>query len=198
MPARVLIAEDEWLVAAGLRSQLERLGCEVVAVVRTGTEAVRLCREAHPDVVFMDVQMPEMDGLTATRQLMDVCPQAIVIVTGNSTLRAAAEEAGAMEFVVKPLLDNQIPALVGEASQRFAWYRTVRDQTPVGASALQAWRVVRRALQHLVALNGHTEAAAFSHLQQRAGEHSQSLREMAEEMLAEAGHQADSRERGAA
>ncbi len=198
MPARVLIAEDEWLVAAGLRSQLERLGCEVVAVVRTGAEAVRLCPEAHPDVVFMDVQMPEMDGLTATRQLMEACPQAVVIVTGNSTLRAAAEEAGAMEFVIKPLLDSQIPALVGEASQRFARYRTVRDQTPAGESSPQAWRTVRRALQHLITLNGHTEATAFDHLQHQAAEHSQSLRETAEEMLVAADRQGDHRERGAA
>jgi AmiR/NasT family two-component response regulator len=194
MSVRVLIAEDEWLVAAGLRSQLDRLGCEVVAVVRTGAEAVRLCTEARPDVVFMDVQMPEMDGLTATRRLMETCPQAVVIVTGNSTLRAAAEEAGAMGFVVKPLLDSQIPPLVDQASQRFARYCTVRDQTAAGGSPLQDWRTVRRALQHLITLDGHTEAASFELLQRRAAQHGQSLREAAEGVLAEA----DTDERGAA
>jgi AmiR/NasT family two-component response regulator len=194
MAVRVLIAEDEWLVAAGLRSQLDRLGCEVVGVVRTGAEAVRLCAEARPDVVFMDVQMPEMDGLAATRRLMETCPQAIVIVTGNSTLRAAAEEAGAMGFVVKPLLDSQIPPLVDQASQRFARYRAVRDQATAGGSALQDWRTVRRALQQLVTVNGHTEAAGFEALQRRSTQRGQSLRQAAEEVLADA----DADERGAA
>jgi AmiR/NasT family two-component response regulator len=168
----------------------------VVVVTRTGAEAVRLCPEAHPDVVLMDVQMPEMDGIAATRQLMEACPQAIVIVTGNSTLRAAAEEAGAMDFVVKPLLDSQIPALVGEASQRFARYRTVRDQTPAANPAQAGERCV--APQHLITPVSHTEATAFDHLQHQAAEHSQSLRETAEEVLAAADRQGDHRERGAA
>lgn len=198
MSARVLIAEDEWLVAAGLQSQLERFGCEVAAVVRTGTEAVRLCAVERPDVVFMDVQMPELDGLAATRQLMEVCPHAVVIVTGNSALRIAAEEAGAMGFVVKPLLDSQVPGLLEQASQRFAWYCAVRDEAGSGDPALQAWQAVRRALQQLVAHHGRAEAAAFSLLQQRAGDRCQSLREAAEEVLAQANQQARNGEDGAA
>jgi AmiR/NasT family two-component response regulator len=185
MAVRVLIAEDEWLVAAGLRSQLNRLGCEVVGVVRTGAEAVRACVEARPDVVFMDVQMPEMDGLTATRRLMETSPQAVIIVTGNSTLRAAAEEAGAMGFVVKPLLDSQIPALIEEAARRFARYRAVRDQAAAGGPAAQDWRTARLALQHLITLDGHTEAGGFDLLQRRAADAGHSLREAAEEVLAE-------------
>ena len=67
---RVLIAEDEWLVAAALRRQVESHGYEVVGTVGTGTEALTACRAQRPDLVLMDVQMPELDGITATRTLM--------------------------------------------------------------------------------------------------------------------------------
>ena len=67
MSVRVLIAEDEWLLAAALRCQVEQWGYEVVRTVGTGTEALEACRALCPDLVFMDVQMPEKDGLAATR-----------------------------------------------------------------------------------------------------------------------------------
>ena len=68
-PYRVLIADDEKPVAVGLQNQLESLGYDVVAVVNDGQRAIEMCRRSLPDAVFLDIEMPGLDGLSAARQI---------------------------------------------------------------------------------------------------------------------------------
>ena len=68
---RVLIAEDEALIRMDLREMLEEEGHEVVGEARDGAEAVELARDLRPDIVFMDIKMPGMDGIEAARIIGD-------------------------------------------------------------------------------------------------------------------------------
>lgn len=116
---RVLIAEDEWLLALSLAHDLRACGHEVVGVAHTGAQAIAMAEKRRPDLTLMDIQMPEMDGLEATRLLMASHPHPIVIVTGRAETREAAEEAGAAGYVVKPLLASRIPEVIAAAVLRF-------------------------------------------------------------------------------
>jgi response regulator NasT len=123
---RVLIAEDEWLIAFALRRQLEREGWVVVGVARDGEEAVDLCCRQRPDLVLMDVRMPKRDGIEATRRIMAECPACVVMLTARTEADqvALSEDAGAMGHLVKPVSTEALLRAIGEARARYDAART--------------------------------------------------------------------------
>jgi DNA-binding NarL/FixJ family response regulator len=101
---RILLADDHELMRAGFRMILQSEdGLVVVGEAADGAQAVALARELQPDVVLMDVQMPELDGLAATRQVVDCCAGAVLIVTtfDREDYLFEALQAGASGFVLK-------------------------------------------------------------------------------------------------
>jgi CheY-like chemotaxis protein len=103
-PARVLTVEDDPIVRADLRLILEDHGFDVCAAARDGVEAVELAREHRPDLILIDLHLPELDGVEATRRILDEREVPIVALTGyvagDSIQRAV--EAGAVDHVTKP------------------------------------------------------------------------------------------------
>jgi two-component system response regulator MprA len=110
----VLIAEDDRAVGASLERTLRLEGFEAT-VVRTGAEAVRACADGPPDLLVLDVMMPEMDGLTACRTLRPRHPELpILMLTARHEVgdRVAGLEAGADDYLVKPYAAVELIARV--------------------------------------------------------------------------------------
>jgi response regulator NasT len=101
---QVLIAEDDFLVSQMIRGLLEDLGHTVAGEAADGQEAVEMTQEVRPDVIIMDIDMPRMNGLEATRRILDLCPTPIVILTAYETPELVQEafSAGVGAYLVKP------------------------------------------------------------------------------------------------
>lgn len=104
-PIRVLLVDDQTLVRMGFRMVLDAQdGVEVVGEAADGQTGFQMCRRLAPDVVLMDVRMPETDGIAATRLIIDACPQSRVIVLTTFDVDEyafAALRAGASGFLLK-------------------------------------------------------------------------------------------------
>jgi DNA-binding NarL/FixJ family response regulator len=103
--ARVVIADDHDLARAGLRSLLSgAMGVSVVGEARTGAEAVQLCTALQPELALLDVRMPALDGLAATRALRTAAPATRVLLVSmydDPAYRREATEAGAAAYLLK-------------------------------------------------------------------------------------------------
>jgi len=108
---RVLVVDDTAFMRMTLRNVLERNGYEVVGEAATGVEAVELYQSLKPDLVTMDITMPEMDGITAIREIMKMDPQARIIVCsalGQKNMVIEALTAGAKDYLVKPFQPERV------------------------------------------------------------------------------------------
>ena len=110
---RLLLVDDHTLLRQGLRRAVEEAGFDVVGEAGDGEEAVRLAIELKPDLVLMDVTMPVLDGIEATRRLRHSCPEArVVILTmhGEEETVARALRAGALAYLLKDCSTDQVAA----------------------------------------------------------------------------------------
>ncbi|MBA3474372.1 MAG: response regulator transcription factor [Rubrobacter sp.] len=123
-PKRLLIADDHALVREGMRAMLaSEQNLEVVGEAESGREALELCRELRPDLILMDVRMPEMDGLAATREIKGEYPETrILILTTHESPEYLMDaiRAGAAGYVLKDstkqrLLDAVRRVISGES-----------------------------------------------------------------------------------
>jgi DNA-binding NarL/FixJ family response regulator len=145
---RVLLVDDQELVRAGFRLMLELAdGIEVVGEAADGRESVRLAKELQPDVVLMDVRMPELDGIEATRRLRQAGVEARVLVLTTFDLDEyvyGAVRAGASGFLLKDAPREQLVTAV---------------RTVARGEALLAPAVTRRLIERFVDRPAPAEAA---------------------------------------
>lgn len=118
MNPRALIADDEPLLRTHLASRLAKLWPELVIVgeARNGREAVELFDREHPDLCFLDVQMPVMTGIEAARHIGHAAH--LVFVTAFDQYALQAFEAGALDYLIKPVTDARLEHCIARLKQR--------------------------------------------------------------------------------
>jgi response regulator NasT len=115
--ARILTVDDNPIVRADLRLMLEDAGFEVIPDARDGVEAVDLARMHKPDLVLIDLSLPNLDGVEATRRILDERDVPVVALTGHSRgdFVQRAVDAGAIGHVLKPFSRVELVATVSGA-----------------------------------------------------------------------------------
>jgi DNA-binding NarL/FixJ family response regulator len=136
---RLMIAEDHGVVRAGLQKLVATFdGVELVATAADGAEAVDLSRETHPDVVLMDLEMPRLDGIEATRRIAADSPEAHVVVLTSFSDRErilGALDAGAVGYVMKDAGPDELASAIRAAA---------RGESPLDPQAARALLAARR------------------------------------------------------
>jgi two-component system chemotaxis response regulator CheY len=119
MAKRILITDDALFMRVTLKNILTQNGYEVVGEAANGAESVELFKQLRPDVVTMDITMPEMDGISALKEIRAVDPGANVVMCtamGQKNMVVEAIQAGARDFIVKPFQPERVLEALGKAA----------------------------------------------------------------------------------
>jgi two-component system chemotaxis response regulator CheY len=111
MAKRILITDDALFMRVTLKNILTQNGYEVVGEAVNGVESVEMFKQLKPDVVTMDITMPEMDGLQALKEIRAIDPTANVVMCtamGQKSMVVDAIQAGAKDFIVKPFQPGRV------------------------------------------------------------------------------------------
>lgn len=184
-PLRVLIADDEALHNLALSSQLQQLGHEVVATAATGREAVEKAREHSPDMIFLDIRMPEMTGPEAAHAIASERPVPIIILSAYSDDRTVGEatRAPVFHYLVKPVDPHDLAPAMAVARARFDEWRAARSERDQLETRLEERKVIERAKGLLMETRGLNEREAYRFLQKTSQDKNTPMVDLARKIL---------------
>lgn len=175
---RIVIVDDEALIRMGLRRILEDAGHTVVAEASSGAEALRLVPETSPDLVILDIRMPEPNGIEVARRLKVEYPVPIIFLTAFSDqqLLKDAADAGGYAYIMKPVNEPAVLAAIQMVTARWNDLQAAKD-------ALETRKLVERAKGILMRMLGLSEEDAYRLLHRRSRFLRRPMRDIARDIL---------------
>lgn len=186
--SRILVAEDEHLVAADLTARLADMGFTVVGPVTDGDAAASLARSALPDLALLDIRMPKRTGLEVAKEIFAELTIPVVLLSAYSDAASVADAsaAGVFGYVVKPASNDQLRVAIEVAWTRFLDLRHHKAHADDLTRRLEERKLIEQAKWILVAGKGLSEPDAMKHLQKAARDSRRKLTDVAAEVIATA------------
>lgn len=181
----IIIIDDDADHREVLRGLIEDAGYNVLAEGGDGTEAMDLCKTHMPDVIIMDVRMPEKDGIEAAEELSGTCPVPVILLTASDdpeTIRRASE-AGVMAYLLKPVRAEELAPAIELAVKRFTEFEVLKKENRDLRSSIEARKVIERAKGLLMEKEGLTESEAFSRIRRISMDKRKSMQDVAEVII---------------
>ena len=185
MPTRIIIAEDDTVIRLDLKEELQRQGYLVVGDVGDGQSAVNLARELRPDLVVMDVRMPEMDGITAAEILTreKIAPVVLLTAFSDEELIERARSVGVIHYVTKPWRSSDLKPAIEIALSRFQEFKVMESRVKDLEDHLATRKVVEKAKGVLMEKYNISENEAFRRIQKTSMNNRKSMKDVAEAIL---------------
>lgn len=182
---KIVVVEDETLIALSIISQLKELGHTVVGDATDGLEAIELCSKQQPDLVIMDINMPHMNGIQAANTIKSKFKIPVVIVSGYSeeTLISEAANAGVFSYLVKPVTKQNLAPAIEVALKNHAEYHKVIEESERLKEALEERKLIERAKGILMDRKKLTEPEAMKTLQKMSCDRNVKLLNIAKEII---------------
>jgi response regulator NasT len=184
---KVVLVEDSQIIRLDCRQMLELAGFEVVGEGSDGFDAINLCSWLHPDVALLDIDMPNLDGISAAKQIIaDHSCHAIVFLTAyfEDKLIKEAMDLGAFGYLVKPLDEKTLVSTIQVAYAKSLESRDLEEKLDELEQKLEDRKVIERAKGLLMKHEGIDEDAAYTLLRNLSMEKHCSIRRIADLLIA--------------
>jgi response regulator NasT len=176
----VLVAEDESLIRMDIVETLIDFGFDVIAEAADGLEAVELAKSKKPDIIVMDIKMPNLDGISAAEQIQPLrIPIVLLTAFSQKELVERASEAGAMAYVVKPFTPNDLLPAIEIAWSRHQQLTTLEAEIQDLNERFETRKLVDRAKGLLNEKMNLTEPEAFRWIQKASMDRRLTMHEVA-------------------
>jgi response regulator NasT len=184
----VIVAEDESLIRMDIVETLREHGFDVVAEASDGEQAIKLVNEHKPDLLVMDIKMPNMDGITAAEKLAGTkTPIVLLTAFSQKELVDRASEAGAMAYVVKPFTPNDLLPAIEIALSRHAQLIALESEISDLNERFETRKLVDRAKGLLNEKMNLTEPEAFRWIQKASMDRRLTMQEVAVTVIEQLG-----------
>ncbi len=184
-PRRVVVAEDESLIRLDIVEILRDNGFDVVGEAGDGETAVQLATDLRPDLVIMDVKMPQLDGISAAEKLSKnhIAPVVLLTAFSQKELVERASEAGALAYVVKPFTPNDLLPAIEIALARYEQIITLEAEVADMVERFETRKLVDRAKGLLNEKMGLSEPEAFRWIQKASMDRRLTMQDVAKAII---------------
>jgi len=183
-PRRVVVAEDESLIRMDIVETLKDHGFNVVGEAGDGLGAVELATKLKPDLVVMDIKMPNLDGLSAAEKISEIrIPVVLLTAFSQQELVTRAAEVGAMAFIVKPFTPQDLMPAIEIALSRHQQFVALESEVLDLAERLETRKLVERAKGVLSEKMKLTEPEAFRWIQKASMDRRVSMADVSRTVL---------------
>lgn len=187
---KIVIVDDEPLIRMDLKELLEEAStCKVVAEAKDGVEAIEVIKKNNPDIVFMDIRMPNKDGIQAAREVQESVSKRIPIIMltaySQPELYEEASRAGVFAYLTKPLRKADLAPAIEVAMARALEVQGLQAEIDGLHNKLETRKFVEKAKGVLMKKYALDESTAYRRIQKAAMDQRSSLKEVAEGILKE-------------
>ena len=180
-PLRIVIADDEAVIRMDLKEILLDAGHEVVGETANGRRVVAIVRDTRPDLVIMDIKMPDMDGVEAARLISaeHLAPVLLLTAFSDEELIERAKDAGVLAYLVKPVEEKNLFPAIEIALSRWKEMQSLEDELEAMRDSLETRKLLDRAKGVLMQAYNISEDEAYRRLQRYSMEKRRSLKDVA-------------------